>query len=98
MKVKIKDKIIDVPDYFEVRNNILYNNKTKKYEGADGDIVTVTEFNEAKRGHVKGYTEYQIILTYEWPAIIVSAQGLHDGSCSINFIHCTPVYKIQKGE
>ena len=94
MKVKIKDKIIDVPDYFEVRGNMLYNNNTKKYEGADGDIVTVTEFGEAKRGHIKGYTEYQIIPTYEWPVIIVSAQGLHNGTCNIDFVHCTPVYKV----
>ena len=98
MKVKIKGKIIDVPDYFEVRDNILYNNNTKKYEGADGDIVTVSQYGKSRRGHIKGYTEYQIITTYEWPPIIVSAQGLHDGSCSIDFIHCTPVYKVQKGK
>lgn len=24
----------------------------------------------------------------------LKAQGLHDGSCSIDFIHCTPVYKV----
>ena len=98
MKVKIKDKIIDLPDYFEVRDNMLYNKNTKKYEGADGDIVTINQYGKSKRGHVKGYTEYQIIPTYEWPTRIVSAQGLHDGSCSIDFIHCTPVYKAQKGE
>lgn len=93
MKVRIKDKIIDVPDYFEVRDNMLYNNNTKKYEGADGDIVIINQYGESERGHIKGYTENQIIPTYEWPTIIVSAQGLHDGSCSIDFIHRTPVYK-----
>ena len=98
MKVKIKDKIIDVPNYFEVRNNILYNNNTNRNEGADGDIVIITEFGKAKRGHVKGYTEYQIIPTYEWPTRIVSAQELHDGSCCIDFIHCTPVYQVLKEE
>lgn len=98
MKVRIKDKIIDVPDYFEVRDNMLYNNNTKKYEGADGDIVTVNEYGTSKRGHIKGYTEHQIIPTYEWPTMVVSAQGLHDGSCSIDFIHCIPVYEAQKGE
>ena len=94
MKVNIKDKIIDVPNYFEIRGNMLYNNNTKKYEGADGDIVTVNQYNISKRGHIKGYTENQIIPTYEWPIMIVSAQGLHEGSCSIDFIHCTPVYKV----
>ena len=98
MKVKIEDKIIDVPDYFEVRDSMLYNNNTKKYEGADGDVVIINQHGELIRRHVKGYTEYQIIPTYEGPTIIVSAQGLHDGSCSIIFLHCTPVYKAQKGE
>ena len=94
MKVKIKENIVDVPDYFEVIGNKLYNNNTKKYEGVDGDIVTVTEFGRSTRGHVKGYTEYQIIPTYEWPTRIVSAQGLHDGSAKIEFIHQTPVYEV----
>ena len=98
MKVKIKDKIIDVPDYFEVIGNKLYNNNTKKYEGVDGDIVTVTQRGTSTRGHVNGYTEYQIVPTYEWPTMIVSAQGLHDGSCKIEFIHQTPVFEVQKGE
>ena len=98
MRVKIKNKIFDVSDYFEVRDNLLFNNNTKKYEGADGDIVTVNEYGTSKRGHVKGYTEYQIIPTYEWPTRIVSAQELHDGSCCIDFIHCTPVYQVLKEE
>ena len=94
MKVKIKNNIVEVPDYFEVIGNRLYNNNTKKFEGVEGDIVTITERGTSIRGHVKGYTEYQIVPTYEWPTIVVSAQGLHDGSCSIDFIHCTPVYKV----
>ena len=98
MKVRIKDEIIDVPDYFEVRDDMLYNNNTKKYEGADGDIVIINQYGKSKRGHVKGYTMHQIIPTYEWPIITVSAQELYDGSCSIDFIHNTPVYKAQKGE
>ena len=96
MKVKVKDNIFDVPDYFKVIENKLYNSNTKRYEGVDGDIVTVTQYGVSERGHVKGYTEYQIVPTYEWPTRIVSAQGLYDGSCSIGFTHCTPVY--QKGK
>ena len=33
MKVKIKENIVDVPDYFEIIGNKLYNNNTKRYEG-----------------------------------------------------------------
>ena len=71
---------------------------TYDFAGITEDRVTVNEYGTSKRGHVKGYTEHQIIHTYEWPTIIVSAQGLHDCSCSIDFIHCTPVYKIEKRE
>jgi hypothetical protein len=91
-KVKIKNKIYEVP--FEVRDNHLFNPNTKKYEGADGDIVTITQHGLSERGHVKGYTEYQIVPTYEWPTRIVSAEGLHNGTCKIEFIHQTPVYEI----
>jgi hypothetical protein len=93
MKVKIKNNIVEVPDYFEVIGNRLYNNNTKKFEGVEGDIVTVTEGGTSIRGHVKGYTEYQIVPTYEWPTRVVSAQGLHDGTCNIEFLHQTPVYE-----
>ena len=94
MKVKIKDNIVNVPDYFQVIDNMLYNNNTKKYEGVDGDIVIVTRGGTKTKGHVKCYTEYQIVPTYEWPTQIVSAQGLYDGTSRIEFIHQTPVYKI----
>ena len=96
MKVKIKEEVFDVP--FKVRNHRLYNRNTRKFEGADGDIVTVTQYGEVIRGHVKGYTEYQIVPTYEWPTMVVSAQGLNDGTCRIEFIHQTPVFEAQKGE
>ena len=61
---------------------------------SDGDIVTVTRYGLAERGHVKGYTDYQIVPTYEWPTRVVSANGLHDGTCKIEFVHCTPVYEV----
>lgn len=91
-KVKIKNKIYKVP--FEVRDNLLFNPNTREFEGADGDIVTVTRYGLAERGHVKGYTDYQIVPTYEWPTRVVSANGLHDGTCKIEFVHCTPVYEV----
>ena len=65
MKIKVKDKIIEIPDYFEIRHNHLFNTNTGKYEGVDGDIVTVTRYGLSERGHVKGYTESQIVPTYE---------------------------------
>lgn len=95
MKIRVKEYIIDVPDYFKVVGNKLYNNNTKKYEGVDGDIVTVKQGDMVQRGHIKGYTEYQIVPTYEWPTMVVSAQGIHDGSCRIDYIHQTPVYEIE---
>jgi hypothetical protein len=97
-KIKVKGKIFDVPNYFEVRDNLLFNTNTRKYEGVDGDIVTVNRYSMSKKGHVKGYTECQIIPTYEWSTMIVSAQGLNDGFCRIDITHCTPVYEAQKGE
>jgi hypothetical protein len=93
-KVKVKEEIIEVPGYFKVIENRLYNNNAKKYEGVDGDIVTVKEGNSTKTGHVKGYTDFQVIPTYEWPTMIVSAQGLREGTSTIDFIHKTPVYNV----
>lgn len=93
-KVKIKDEIIEVPGYFEIKNNHLFNSNTKRYEGVDGDIVIITRNGISEKGHIKGYTEYQIIPTYEWPTRIVSANGIHDGTTKIEFIHQTPVYEL----
>ena len=89
IKVRIKKKVFEVP--FEVKNGHLYNPNTQKYEGADGDIVTIIQYGVTERGHVKGYTNYQIVPTYEWPTRVVSACGLHDGTCKIEFEHRTPV-------
>lgn len=94
MKIKVNEKIIDVPNYFQVIGNKLYNGNTKKYEGVDGDVVTVIQHGTSMRGHVKGHTESQIVPTYEWQIINVSAQGLQEGSCKIKFMHNTPVYEV----
>ena len=51
MKVNIKDKIIDVPDYFEIRGNMLYNNNTKIAEKCIVPSTLKTGFEPVK--HLK---------------------------------------------
>lgn len=43
-------------DYLVVKDKKLYNTKTKKYEGLDGDIVSFLNGNMLTKGTVDGYT------------------------------------------
>ena len=43
-------------DYLVVKDKKLYNTKTKKYEGLDGDIVSFMNGNMLTKGTVDGYT------------------------------------------
>ena len=93
-QIKIKDEICDIPVYMEVRDGKLYNNNTKQFEGADGDIAVVTEYGEEKRYTVKQYTDYQILPNYEGKTKILSAQELRDGRTTLNYIHVTEVQAV----
>lgn len=94
MQVRINNEILSVPEYFKVKGNTLYNSNIKRYEGADGDIVRITRNGTITVGHVKDYTDYQFIPTYEFPTKVLSAQALHDGTCKVEFEHRTPVFEI----
>ena len=96
MQVRINNEILSVPEYFKVKGNTLYNSNIKRYEGADGDIVRITINGKTVVGHVKGYTNYQFIPTYEFPTRVLSAQELHDGTCKVEFEHNTPVFEIKQ--
>lgn len=61
MKVRIDGNICEIKEKeLTVKDNKLYNTKTKEYEGVEGDLVSVTyeENGEIKglRGTVGGYT------------------------------------------
>jgi len=63
MKIEINNsKVLDIKEEcLIIKNNKLYNNVTKQYEGVDGDIVTfyVATSNGGQcwtRGTVDGYT------------------------------------------
>ena len=94
MMVKIKDEVCEIPVYMEVRDGKLYNNNTKQFEGADGDIAVVTEYGEEKRYTVKQYTDYQIIPNYEGRTRVLSAQELRDGRTILRYIHNTEVQEV----
>ena len=59
-RIKSTGKVFEAPGYMQEMGGKLYNNNTKKYEGVEGDIVIVTEFGKAKRGRLKGYTDFQL--------------------------------------
>ena len=62
MEIKVNGRWITVNEpYLHVRDNRLYNTKTKEEEGVDGDIVEFKEKREDGRtwivkGDVDGYT------------------------------------------
>ena len=44
-------------DYLVVKNERLYNTKTKSYEGIEGDIISFNYNNDGVKGGYKGYVE-----------------------------------------
>jgi hypothetical protein len=105
MTILANDKYFTVPDYMEVRDNMLYNKNTKKYEAVEGDVITITDTYEKygdfverdiyeRQGTVKGYTNYQIIPTKEWPTIVLSANRLANGETKIKITHKTCIQKV----
>lgn len=56
----------------------LYNHNTKKYEGIDGDTIEYTTYINGKKeqviGTVEGYTDFQIVKTYEYGSVVLTAE------------------------
>ena len=92
MKIKVKDQIIELSGMcrWEIRSGVLYNLNTKHDEGVDGDIIEYSTGIARYRGHVKGYTCYQFIETYEWGGIILSAADYN-----ATFTHQTKVEEVK---
>jgi hypothetical protein len=44
-------------DYLEVKNERLYNTKTRSYEGIEGDIISFNYDNDGVKGGYKGYVD-----------------------------------------
>ena len=44
-------------DYLTVKNERLYNTKTKSYEGIEGDIISFNYNNDGVKGGYKGYVD-----------------------------------------
>ena len=64
MKIKVNSKTFELTDFckFEIKNNLLFNKNTNKYEGVEGDEAIIkTDDGEIITGTVKGYTCYQFI-------------------------------------
>ena len=67
MKIIINNETkIDVPNHLIVKDDKLYNTKTKSYEAVDGDIVTLKKkegdkYTNIVRGYVDGYTDGNIV-------------------------------------
>lgn len=58
---------------------LLYNSNSQSYEGIDGDTVVYTTYIKGEKrklkGTVKGYTEHQIVITYEYGTDILTAEN-----------------------
>ena len=87
-KIKVNGEIIELTDccHWKVLNGVLWNLNTQRSEGVEGDIVTYRVGNQHYRGHVEGYTCYQIITTHEWGTSVLSAQDFY-----AEYTHLSPV-------
>ena len=76
MKIKVNNKTFELTDVckFEIKNNLLFNKNTNKYEGVDGDEAIIkTDDGEIITGTVQGYTCYQFITLDCFGDIIISS-------------------------
>lgn len=77
----IEEVLKHIPRYFvfDKVSGKLYNSNSQSYEGIDGDTVVYTTYirGEKKKlkGTVKGYTEHQIVITYEYGTDILTAEN-----------------------
>lgn len=93
-RIKVNNDVIKLSPccHWGVDNGILRNLNTGFDEGVEGDIVEY-EINGVKyRGHVKGYTCYQMITTEEFGSVCLSAKEYHEHTPL--FIHQTKVELI----
>lgn len=68
-------KVINVAeDYMVVKNNMLFNENTKLYEGVDGDVVKVKTDGEICKHRVSGYTKFTVIPTRKIGTIEISEE------------------------
>ena len=56
----------------------LYNCNTQKFEGIDSDLIEYHHENKYYRGHVVGYTCFQIVCTAEYGRVILSAHDAYE--------------------
>jgi len=74
MKVKVQNKVIDIDEcYIQVVDGRLKNFNTGCDEGIEGDEVEYKHGKDHYKGHVVGYTNYQLVETEEWGRVILGA-------------------------
>lgn len=77
----IEEVLKHIPRYFSFDkvSGKLYNSNSQSYEGIDGDTVVYTTYIKGEKkklkGTVKGYTEHQIVITYEYGTDILTAEN-----------------------
>ena len=77
----IEEVLKHIPKYlaFDKASGQLYNCNSQLYEGIDGDTVVYTTYIKGEKrklkGTVKGYTEHQIVMTYEYGTDILTAEN-----------------------
>lgn len=77
----IEEVLKHIPRYFafDKVSGKLYNSNSQSYEGIDGDTVVYTTYIKGEKkklkGTVKGYTEHQIVITYEYGTDILTAEN-----------------------
>lgn len=88
-------KQFEAPDYMTVKNGMLYNTNTRKYEGVDGDGFILTVNGETIEGTVNGYTDYQVIRPKgDNNTMVLSADGLANGTTRVEYIHTHRIKKV----
>lgn len=90
-KIKVNGEVHELTDCckWEVRNGILFNLNTNKDEGVEGDIADIDRHGTKYRGHVVGYTCYQMIETAEWGKMVLSATD-----DTVSYTHLTKVEAV----
>lgn len=77
----IEEVLKHIPRYFafDKVSGKLYNSNSQSYEGIDGDTVVYTTYIKGEKkklkGTVKGYTEHQIVITYEYGTDILTSEN-----------------------